>query len=350
MKKRITVKAICLALVCVMLIAAMCGCAHQSDEDALLALYGEIKEDIYSEVYYEVYDEAYESVRQRLEEEYASKKSYDLAYQEWAYVSDEVRQTWREPLIDFLSTIHPYGHAVEVNPFAEHPEDRYQWYEGPHSVSLLDIDMDGTPEVILSSGIGTSWALTHSVYDLMTGKYIDKFSGGGTDNWCVYYNTEGGIFQIYGLCTERAGWSDGARYTSMIYMGEDEYYDIEVVLTRRLFYESYSMESVDHIKTGDGADSDYDKRLETVYEPTSYRLEWDQVGPEDYFYEYNMFWNSLVRLPYTRMITLSWNDAGHDDFKNYEFERDQPILAAQMADALLSSEQRFIIVPQADEE
>lgn len=245
---------------------------------------------------------------------------YRIEYIDLDFVTDADKEAWRQPLIALLSKLHVGFYTVELDPDAEAPEDRYEMRVGGSYIALMDLNSDGIPEVLE----GYSGRVPYYVaYDLMSGETIGDLSASG---WCCYFNTDSGVFEAYSTSFSQMGVSaSSVQLLKAEYSADASIGDTVKDLT--LFSFSEIMDQNVTITLDDGRQiSGYS----TVYEVNGNKS--DMFG---YYSAMTEFLTTHVLIPGTRISPIVWDDVSSD-------EEAQEIRAKKMADALLSSDQKFI--------
>jgi hypothetical protein len=177
---------------------------------------------------------------------------------------------------------------------------------------LLDVNLDGVPELLSDLGGGSAGNAYYEVYDIFTGELIDTVNGGFDEEWCVYYNTRKGRLALVGAYAWRLGWDVREYFTDIMEYGEDG------ERCGRLLYSSYTF--------------DMDGECTRVVCKT----DGEACGAEAFAQRMAAFEKAYVRIPETGLKLFSWDDV---------CEKDDNVLtrAEKMAEALIRSGQKFPI-------
>lgn len=231
------------------------------------------------------------------------------------FVSAEEKETWREPLERLLDNARKFaGEDYEIKTH----EDLPIIVKG-YDCGLLDVNFDGTPEVIINCGGGTAGNAYYEIYDLYTGKVMGNFDGGMDESWQIFYSTESATFCYLGEYRWREGADTDHSFLSTIgYNTERQEYE-----TRELLCKT----QVTFIRTDDP--------------PVWYYYQsGNKLSGQDYYQAYNDYRRQYLLVEGTGFTLISWGDL--------EAEGDtQEMLSEKMADALLSTDQKFLL-PDAD--
>ncbi len=124
--------------------------------------------------------------------------TYQLVRKDAAYVSDEVKLSWREPLLGLLRSDRLLAGEGEdmmgcLRYMDDDGEPRIIYYLG-----LFDINIDGTPELLVGLGGGSKGNCYYAVLDMATGEKIDGFEGDHDDSLCIYFNETTGQYETIG--------------------------------------------------------------------------------------------------------------------------------------------------------
>ncbi|MBQ8407280.1 MAG: hypothetical protein IJY39_00295 [Clostridia bacterium] len=237
--------------------------------------------------------------------EHSEKLPYGEAY----YVTDEEKEKWREPLLEILSRMHYFGR--------DSASDDSTIFIMPYlSVSLFDMNCDGTPEVIVNQGGGSMQNALYEVYDLATGECMGNFDGSFEDSRCYYYDLEEKDYDFIGQSSWRIGYDSRFRFISM--MGESDDL-IDCILS-----EDYNLPN---------RSENWEEEIFNV----TYSIDGELATIDQYYAAYDALWQRYVRIPDTQMAYIYWSD-----LEGYDAELEPSSLAEQMADALLRSGQKFI--------
>lgn len=250
---------------------------------------------------------------------------YYIESKELSFVSDESKEAWREPLKRLLANMKQWvrwGDSDEARLVA--PDSTVPSIEYGHYFGLLDLNMDGIPELLVDVGGGSSGNAYYCVYDIMSGKCLGYMDGAGDNTWCTYLNTTTGEYELIGQFQLRCGWSGRERYIykANLLSEANEYGDyIEQSLCFSAYYDLEMVEI---------AENQYDEVC-----TASYYAYGEACTMDRYFSAYDTFMETHIRIPETALQLFAyWNIC--------DGETDRFIKAEKMADALLSSPQKFI--------
>ena len=255
---------------------------------------------------------------------------------EFYFVSDEVKQEWKEPLAKLLSNVLiPYGEHGEILGYEATIDPKAPVIPQCYECGLLDITMDGVPELLVHpfGYFGSSGTATYFVYNIYSGQKLGEIDGGNGQSWCLYYNTEYDSVDLIGQYWLRGGWAWRDRYITEVYYDES----IMECFEAQQFRTSHEItgEQTD-IVDEDPDDMFYTATWVESYPDTTYYVNRQEVYLDDYYAEYNHFLKTCIRIPETEFILISWDDVSDD-------EDDYATKGAKMAEALVTSEQEFIL-------
>ena len=185
-----------------------------------------------------------------------------------------------------------------------------------YACGLFDVTADGIPELLIHPrGFeGSSGGVDYYVYDIKTGEKITEISS-GHGSICLYFDTVRKIFAM----VDRSG-TQGGIYT--------QYTD----LTVRTFNPEIGRYAVEVYLA-----AHYELELPPEkYNTVEYEINGSPASWFDYYSLYNQVYDDYVRIYETELILINWSDVSSD-------EDSRPVAAEKMADALLKSEQKFVI-------
>lgn len=195
--------------------------------------------------------------------------------------------------------------------------------------------MDGVPELLVHpfGYFGSSGTATYFVYNIYSGQKLGEIDGGNGQSWCLYYNTEYDSVDLIGQYWLRGGWAWRDRYITEVYYDES----IMECFEAQQFRTSHEItgEQTD-IVDEDPDDMFYTATWVESYPSTTYYVNRQEVYLDDYYAEYNHFIKTCIRIPETELILISWDNVSDD-------EDDYATKGAKMAEALVTSEQEFIL-------
>ena len=266
----------------------------------------------------------------------ASVPNCKINGREFYFVSDEAKQEWKEPLAKLLSNVLiPYGEHGEILGYEATIDPKVPVIPQCYECGLLDITMDGVPELLVHpfGYFGSSGTATYFVYNIYSGQKLGEIDGGNGQSWCLYYNTEYDSVDLIGQYWLRGGWAWRDRYITEVYYDES----IMECFEAQQFRTSHEItgEQTD-IVDEDPDDMFYTATWVESYPSTTYYVNRQEVYLDDYYAEYNHFVKTCIRIPETELILISWDDVSDD-------EDDYTTKGAKMAEALVTSEQEFIL-------
>lgn len=255
--------------------------------------------------------------------------------QEIYFVSDESKKEWKKPLAKLLSNVLvPYGEHGEIMGYEAAIDPNAPVIPQNYECGLLDITGDGTPELLVHpfGYHGSSGTATYFVYNIYSGQKLGEIDGGNDQSWCFFYNTEYGDLDLVGQYWLRGGWPWRGRYITKVFYDESvmECYEVSYLHTEH----DINGEKTD-IVDEDPNDGVYTATWVETYPNTTYYVYSNEVYLDDYYAEYNNFLMTCIRIPETELVLIDWDDVAEDG-------DDYAIRGEKMAQALISSNQRFI--------
>lgn len=242
-----------------------------------------------------------------------------------SFLTEEQKEEWREPLIDFFMFLEENSQLMILK-----------------GVGLTDLNFDAIPEVVIfENDGGSAGSSSMTVYNLMTKEEIGSIRTGWWDGmfgelkldeegnsygvWEVFQNVNDSSYEIFGRYKWSYGFDRNEQFLSKIY------YDSE---TKKYFSSYLYM----FFKDCDNIIKKVDDRRINVFIQNGYYVYRDYrtqatVGELE---EYLAYVGQNYRLVgETQMKCFMWEDIGYG---KESFE----LVAAKMADTLISSEQKFI--------
>ena len=249
------------------------------------------------------------------------------------FLSDREKESLREPLIALLSneTKEIYADTArgEIIGFEPYDPNAPTIPEG-YRCGLYDVSGDGIPELLVHPRgfYGSSGTVTYFVYDVFTGKKIGEMDGANAELWCVYYFLESDELHSVGTYWRRGGWQERYRVMTVL-----EYDPIS-----QTCHETYGLYA--HL----GIDKYFDREppegeIDEFYPYAYYSVEGENAYLDEYYDALDRFHATTVRIPETKLQMISWSDVSEEN--DDRFAR-----AEKMADALLTSSQKFILPEQ----
>ncbi len=232
------------------------------------------------------------------------------------FLDTETLESLREPLIKLLSNrseiVYPdEGGYEEVIPDPSMPS-----ISECYSCGLFDVTADGVPELLIHPWgyNGSSGMVDYFVYDIITGEKIEEIST-GFGSYCCYFDTERRAVAIVENSGAQGGYYMQYTYLSVrIFDSAKRAYvrDLDISAAYELDEPAENQNSAEYFINNKPASwHDYNNLLDQVY-------------------------MNYVRIPETELIMIGWGEVS-------DKEDDRFVSAQKMADALLSSEQKYII-------
>ncbi len=236
---------------------------------------------------------------------------------EVVFLSQREKQKWIEPLVERLSTMKPMAGERSL---PGETDDRIDY---GLAVGLFDMDLDGTPELMMYVGGGSSGISNVNVYDLYTGEYLGMVDGG----WSVYWDTERGTPEVLSRCSLRWGTAGWSFYVDRAVMTQAD--GQRTVTSEEWLSVHYTLEQI-RLPSEDG-----ELLFEDVCTGATFRVDGEEVHLDQFPTAYYAFADGRLRLPETDLTFHWWSHV-------CDGEEDAEARARKMAEALVSSEQQFV--------
>ena len=249
-------------------------------------------------------------------------------YESDVYVTDEVKEGWREALVKLISNQDKaYGN----------PEDGIVGYEPPRpddpsiaagfDMGLFDVNTDGVPELLLNMGGGSAGNDTFYVYDIFSGELVCHLNGGGEDAWAVYYDTENEKYMPVGRFDWRVGDSGSLHY--IVTVSKDS--ETDMLCETPLFFSEYEYDKNPHFDV-----SGYLGGMELDIASVDFEMNGETADFQRYHYALTDFYQTHSLVPHTGVKLYYWSEVSDEDDSDRE-------RAEKMAEMLLfGSGQRFV--------
>ncbi len=229
----------------------------------------------------------------------------------FTFASEKDKEEWRKPLEKLLAN----ARELDADDYDDPTYKNLPTFWDGYGCALFDVTLDGIPELIVNYGGGTAGNHYYAIFDLYTGADLGSFDADYNDDWRVYYNTDLDLICLMGVYGFREGWD--INYTlhgQMVYNAERGEY------TSRVLYEAKSiMEELDD-----------DDPIMVYYVADK------KVSEAEYTAAMEAYERSYIELEGTKLTFVSWRDLQGE-------EGEYKARAQEMADLLLSSEQRFLL-------
>ncbi len=262
---------------------------------------------------------------------------YKTKYIDFAFLDEESREAWREPLVELLSNekypVYDTEEKALVGYECLYPDK--PCIESGYELGLFDINTDGTPELLVNMGGGSSGNSFYYVYDIITGKALGSLDGGNIDAWCTYFNQSTGNYESIGHFEWRLGWAGKLRFVKRAMITYTDFFDEPYLYEESLMSAYYEIEAIKVPDDGNRVDGEEDYNVEEVYSAANFYVEDKAASIEDYFYMQDYFEENYIRISETGLKLVRWDDVTSD-------EDSVEIKAEKMAAALLSAEQEFV--------
>ena len=212
----------------------------------------------------------------------------------YEYVSKDVKEDWRQPLIDLIS--NQADRYTEELPRPNEPGIVYGVNMG-----LFDINIDGIPELFVNLGGGSAGNDCYVVYDIMTGQIVSEcLDGSGDFSWSVFYNQNEKCYLPIAQCDFRGG-AMGV-YKQVMTAEKDA--ETAKYVTKTLFSASYCFKEV-YLEDGS---------IDLEPEMVSFFYDDGKGDFQGYQYAITSFYQKNCLVPHTGMILYSWDRDEMDAF------------------------------------
>ncbi len=257
------------------------------------------------------------------------KYVYRIAYEDVNFLSEDARESWREPLLKLISN--------EAVPYHEEGSDCFDWVipdpsrpgiEYGLSLGLFDFNVDGTPELLVNLGGGSAGNAYYVVYDLLSGREIGALHGGFDRSWCLYLNTATGAYESIGEFCWRLGWQSRTHWINRAFIGDELGGETGVLREDEYLVAEYTLAAIQLPPTEEDLDAERDGGAWDEYcREMSGRVNGAEVSLDEYLAEQEYFMQTYVRLPETGLILV----------RRAEYDTHEALV-----EALLSTEQSFL--------
>ena len=189
-------------------------------------------------------------------------------------------------------------------------------------VSLIDVDLDGMPELALAFPGGSAGNTLFTLFDIVSGEEIGSYNAAyygdkPLGELALYLDTELNKYLYVGKAVFRNGSDTSSCLTyTVAYDGEGKEYTQKII-----FLEEYEY--------SEGSNSDSEKPVSSVL----HTVNGIRVSHEKYLYETAVFMQKTVKIPDSDVVYIEWNDI--------EGDTEEEKISA-MADALINSTQAFV--------
>ena len=266
-----------------------------------------------------------------------TKYVYKIKYTDLEFVSKEEKEKWREPLFALLNNqrITVYDESREPVGYSYIYPDR-PCIEYGHDLALFDVNVDGTPELLVNIGGGSAGNACYYVYDIMTGKLLGMMDGGHDGSWCIYFNTQSGKYESVGHFECRVGWSGKIRAVKKAEIAPRMDKSENIVYQQSLMSAHYSIDYAEVDIPDEESEIGFDKAWAEICPGAEFYVGGDSVSIETYFDEQDRFTENYVRITDTAIVLVDYTDAEFKAEAVYEN-------AQKLTDALLKTDQEFIV-------
>ena len=278
-----------------------------------------------------------------VEETEKVKYIYRTKYIQFEFVSDEQKAEWQNALASLLNN--------EKNPIYEKGEGltgySYLYPDKPcieigYQLALFDINVDGTPELLVNAGGGSAGNAFYYVYDIISGEEIGTLDGGHDHSWCVYFNQSTGKYEAIGQFEWRSGWMGKIRFVNKATITNTMAWDDTYLYETSLMCAYYDIDAAEVELTAEEIEEGIHASWEEIYPGVRFWVNGDSASIGTYFNAQDEFIENYIRITETGIQLIDWDDVTSE-------EDNVAIKAEKMATALISSSQKFIAPSQSNE-
>lgn len=226
-------------------------------------------------------------------------------YESDVYVTDEVKEGWREALVKLISNQDGIG----------------------FDMGLFDVNTDGVPELLLNMGGGSAGNDTFCVYDIFSSELVCHLNGGGEDAWAVYYDTENEKYMPVGRFDWRVGDSGSLHY--IVTVSKDS--ETDMLCETPLFFSEYEYDKDPHFD-----ENGYLSDMELDVASVDFEMNGEPVDFQRYHYALTDFYQTHSLVPHTGVKLYGWSEVSDED----DSDRERIEKMAEML--LFGSGQRFV--------
>lgn len=209
--------------------------------------------------------------------------------------------------------------------------------EKGYQLALFDINIDGTPELLVNAGGGSAGNAFFYVYDLMSGEEIGTLNGGYDNSWCIYSNRSTGQLKSIVQFEWRSGWEGKIRLVNKATITNTMVGSSNYLYEENLLCAYYEIDAASAELTEE--DEKMEPAIQSAWEEiTSGARFWvneNRATIEAYFKAQDRFTENYIRIVETGMQLVDWDDVVNGD-------EDIATQIEKMADALLSSSQKYV--------
>ena len=273
---------------------------------------------------------------ERVEAETRIDYIYEVKSSEVELYPEEDRASWREPLIKLLANAcvpvrEENGDGEDYLP----PDPNSPSIGHGYSVGLFDFDFDGVPEVVVDHGGGSAGNASYGVYDLMTGEELCHLDGGHNQIFGVYFNRDTGEYEVILRYQWRNGWMGRSTFITRVEHGEAADFSGKALKQTNLIVASYHINALTTEPTEEQTDQGISGDWIEYCSGVSFYVNGKETTVDEYLNECARRDTYCMLIPETCMQEVSWSDVTADG-------DDATTRATKMADALLSSGQRYV--------
>ena len=270
------------------------------------------------------------------------KYKYVTQYIDVNFVSDDKKLEWKTALVNLLN-----NRKMPVYDDGGCLLDYYYLYpdrpciKDSSELALFDINTDGTPELLVNLGGGSSGNAYYYVYDILSGEEIGTLNGGHNASWCTYFNQSTGSFESICNYDLRSGWMGKIRIVNKATLGATRSDNKPYLHETNLMYAYYTIDAVEVDLTPEDIEYGVDSAFDEIYTNVDFYVNSEKSSISKYFEAQDNFIENYVRISETAIQLIYWSDVTNSD-------DDAATRAEKMAQALISSSQKFVLSPQSN--
>ena len=200
---------------------------------------------------------------------------------------------------------------------------------------MFDINVDGTPELLVNAGGGSAGNAFYYVYDIISGEEIGTLEGGHNNSWCNYFNQLTGQFEAIGQFEWRSGWMGKIRFVNKATITNTMAWNDTYLHETSLMCAYYDIDAAEVELTDEEVDAGIHSSWEEIYPGVRFWVNGDSASIETYFDAQDEFTENYIRITETGIQLIDWDDVTSE-------EDSVAVKMEKMAEALISSEQAFI--------
>ena len=273
------------------------------------------------------------------DEEPITTQSYVVDGKEFFVIDEKVKKEWKEPLAKLLANVRvPYGGKEGIDGYKASVDSKAPVLPQNYRCGLLDVTQDGIPELLVHpfGYFGSSGTETYYAYNFYSGQKLGEINSSSNGSWCFYYDTQSNKIELYGQYWLRQGAGREDFYAKKLW-----YFDSNMeIYVNDYLQATYEMPTYDEqdvtLYSKPQANPLYDDSDIGNCNKIIYYVGDKEVAFDEYYAECDEFVTNKIKIPQTELIMIDWDDVA-------ENEDDYIIKGKKMAEALINTEQKFIV-------